>query len=172
MKTAVVVIVLGGALAIQSTLSGLFAGSLRVNLVLVAVTYLALAYGPVTGMLAGMAGGLVQDALAGGIVGIGGLSKTLIGFFVGVLGAQFIVSTTVPRFLMFVGATFVHELVLEGLGALVGGRAFSMHVDATLLQALVNGVIGVLAFIIVENGPDLLQRRRMRRSARVGKGRY
>ena len=44
----------------------------RVNLVLVAVVYVALAFGPVTGLLAGTAGGLVQDALAGGIVGIGG----------------------------------------------------------------------------------------------------
>lgn len=172
MKTAVGVIAMGAALALQTTLSGLFAGSLRVNLVLVAVTYLALAYGPVTGMLAGMAGGLVQDALAGGIVGIGGLSKTLIGFFVGVLGAQFIVSTTLPRFLMFMAATLVHELVLEGLGALVEGRAFTMHLEATLLQAVFNGVVGVLAFLIVENGPDLLQRRRMRRTARVGKGRF
>lgn len=172
MKTAVGIVTLAAALALQTTISGLFAGSLRVNLVLVAVTYLALAYGPVTGMLAGMAGGLVQDALVGGIVGIGGLSKTLIGFLVGVLGAQFIVSTTLPRLLMFIAATFVHELVLEGLGALVGGRAFSMHVDATLVQAVVNGVVGVMAFIIVENGPDLLQRRRMRHTARVRKGRF
>jgi rod shape-determining protein MreD len=171
-KTAAGIVAVSAALAVQTTLSGLFAGSLRVNLVLVAVTYLALAYGPVTGMLAGMAGGLVQDALAGGIVGIGGLSKTLIGFSVGVLGAQFIVSTMVPRLLMFMAATFVHELVLEGLGALVGGRAFSMHLYATLLQAIFNGVVGVLAFIIVENGPDLLQRRRMRRTPRVGKGRF
>lgn len=169
MKAAAVVVALAGALALQTTLSGLFAGSLRVNLVLVAVTYLALAYGPVTGMLAGMAGGLVQDALAGGIVGIGGLSKTLIGFFVGVLGAQFIVSTMVPRLVMFMAATFVHELVLEGLGALVGGRAFSMHLYVTLVQALVNGVVGVGAFLIVENGPELLQRRRMRHTARASK---
>ena len=35
---------------------------------------------PVTGMLAGTVGGLAQDALAGGIVGIGGMSKTIVGF--------------------------------------------------------------------------------------------
>ena len=90
------------------------AGGTRVNLVLVAVVYVALAFGAVTGLLAGTAGGLAQDALAGGIVGIGGLSKTLVGFVVGVLGAQFIVSQPVPRFVMFVGATFVHELCFRG----------------------------------------------------------
>ena len=44
-------------------------GAIAVNLVLVAVVYLALAYGAVTGLLAGTFGGLAQDALAGGIVG-------------------------------------------------------------------------------------------------------
>ena len=98
-------------------------GTIAVNLVLVAVVYLALAYGAVTGMLAGTIGGLVQDALAGGIVGIGGMSKTIIGFVVGVLGAQFNLSSTVPRLVMFVAATFVHEVVFEGLHAMVGGAA-------------------------------------------------
>ena len=91
----------------------------RVNFVLVAVVYVALAFGAVTGLLAGTAGGLVQDALANGIVGIGGLSKTIVGFFVGVLGAQFIVSQPMPRFVMFVGATFAHELLFQALYALI-----------------------------------------------------
>ena len=74
-------------------------------------------------MLAGTVGGLAQDALAGGIVGIGGMTKTMVGFVVGVLGAQFNLSSTVPRLVMFVAATFVHELVFEGLHAMIGGAA-------------------------------------------------
>ena len=130
------------------------AGGTRVNLVLVAVVYVALAFGAVTGLLAGTAGGLAQDALAGGIVGIGGLSKTLVGFMVGVLGAQFIVSQPLPRFVMFVGATFVHELCFQALYALVESRAFRLHYSATLTQAVVNGVIGIVAFLLVEQGPS------------------
>ena len=57
-----------------------------------------------------MGGGLAQDAVAGGIVGIGGISKTVVGFLVGVLGAHFIVSQPLTRFVMFVGATVLHEL--------------------------------------------------------------
>jgi rod shape-determining protein MreD len=165
-KTAVLLVSLFAALALQTTLSGLLAGgSIAVNLVLVAVVYLALAYGAVSGVLAGTIGGLVQDALAGGIVGLGGMTKTLIGFLVGVLGAQFNLSTTVPRLVMFIAATFVHQLVFEGLHAMIDGRHFSPQWTATLLQALANGILGVVAFAVVENAPGAVQRRRMRRAS-------
>jgi rod shape-determining protein MreD len=163
-KTAVVVFAIGGALVLQTTLSGLMVGgTIAVNLVLVAIVYLALAYGPVTGMLAGTIGGLTQDALAGGIVGIGGMSKTIIGFAVGVLGAQFNLSSTVPRLVMFVAATFMHELMFEGLHAMMGGRPFALQYSATLVQALVNGLVGVTVFLIVERGPEAMLRRRSNR---------
>ena len=166
MKTAAVIVGLIGALALQTTLSGLMAGgAIAVNLVLVAVVYLALAYGAVTGVLAGAVGGLAQDALAGGIVGLGGMTKTLIGFVVGVLGAQFNLSTTVPRLVMFVAATFVHEVLFQGLHALIGGRHFSPLWSAILVQALVNALVGVIGFVLVENGPAMLDRRRSRRAS-------
>ncbi len=166
MKTAGVLLALAVALALQTTLAGLtIRGASSVNLVLVTVVYVALAYGPVTGLLAGAAGGLVQDALAGAIVGIGGLSKTLIGFVVGVLSAQFIVSQPLPRFVMFVGATFVHELCFQALYALAESRGFSMQYSAAFTQAVVNAVLGIMAFWVVESGPQLLQGRRARRSS-------
>jgi rod shape-determining protein MreD len=171
-KTAVVAIAIVGGLALQATLSGLMiGGSIAVNLVLVAVVYLALAYGPVTGVLAGTIAGLAQDALAGGIVGIGGMSKTLIGFVVGVLSAQFNLSTTVPRLVMFVAATFVHEVMFQGLHALVGGRHLTLQYSSTLAQALVNGLVGISIFLIVEQGPEAVQRRRLRRGT-FGKKRF
>jgi rod shape-determining protein MreD len=160
------------ALALQTTLSGLtIGGAAVVNLVLVAIIYIALAYGPVTGLLAGSAGGLIQDALAGGIVGIGGFSKTLVGFLVGVLGAQFIVAQSLPRLVMFVSGTVIHELCYQALYALVETRAFRMSWSTTLTQAMVNGLIGILAFQIVEAGPGLLQRRRAR-GATLSRRRY
>jgi rod shape-determining protein MreD len=172
MRTAGVVLALAGALALQTTLAGLtVGGATAVNLVLVAVVYVALAYGPVSGLLAGSAGGLVQDSLAGGIVGIGGFSKTLVGFLVGVLGAQFIVAQPLPRLVMFVGATIVHELCYQALYALVETRTFTMHWSATLMQAAINGIVGILAFQVVESGPGLIQRRRAR-GATLSKRRY
>lgn len=163
MKAAGVLAALGVALVLQTTLAGLtMTGAAHVNLVLVAVVYVALGHGAVTGLLAGSAGGIIQDALAGSIVGVGGLSKTIVGFLVGVLGAQFIVSQPLPRFVMFVAATLVHELCFQALYAVVESRAFSMHYSATLTQAVVNGAIGILAFQVVEGAPGLMQRRHTR----------
>jgi rod shape-determining protein MreD len=166
MKAAAVVLALVGALALQTTLAGLtIGGGTGVNLVLVAVVYIALVYGPVPGLLAGSTGGIVQDLLAGGIVGIGGLTKTIVGFAVGVLGAQFIVAQPLPRFVMFVGATVVHELCFQALYALVEARTVALRWAPILTQAAVNGVVGIIAFQIVELGPGLLQRRQDRSSS-------
>jgi rod shape-determining protein MreD len=162
-KTAVVLLAIAAALVLQTTLSGMIGGTIAVNLVLVALVYLALAYGPVTGMLGGTIGGLTQDALSNGIVGLGGMTNTIIGFAVGVLGAQFNLSSTVPRLVMFVAATFVHAIMFEGLHALTEWRPFGLPWSATLIQALVNSLVGVTAFMLVERGPEALARRRMSR---------
>ena len=166
MRTFLVVVGFGLAIVVQAILSGLLmGGAVAVNLVLVAVVYVALAFGPMTGLFAGSIGGLVQDALGGGIVGIGGMTKTAIGFLVGVLSAQFNLATLVPRLVMFVAATFVHELVVGGLQAIAVGQPYSVKLSAVLLQALVNGLIGIVAFVLVENGPQMVANRRMRRAS-------
>lgn len=165
MKAIIVLAGLVVALLLQTTIAGLSleAGSL-VNVVLIAVVYVALSMGALTGLLAGATGGLTQDAIAGSVLGIGGLSKTLVGFLVGVLGAQFIVSQPIPRFVMFVGATFLHELCFQGLHALVEGQAFQFGYRSVLAQAAINGVLGILAFQVVEGAPGMMQRREARRS--------
>jgi rod shape-determining protein MreD len=164
MKTAGVLLALVVALAVQTSLSGLtMTGASMVNLVVVAVVYAALVFGPVTGMVAGTAGGLAQDALAGGIVGIGSLSKTIVGFLAGLLGAHFIVAQPLPRFVMFVSASVLHELCYQGLSALVEVRPLRLAYGPVLTQAAINGIVGLSAFFVVERLPGMLQRRRARR---------
>jgi rod shape-determining protein MreD len=164
MKTAGVLLALVVALAVQTSLSGLtMTGASMVNLVLVAVVYTALVFGPTTGMMAGTAGGLAQDALAGGIVGIGSLSKTIVGFLAGLLGAHFIVAQPLPRFVMFVSASVVHEFCYQGLSALIEVRPLRLAYGPVLTQAAINGIVGLAAFFVVERLPGALQRRRARR---------
>ena len=164
MKTAGVLLALVVALAVQTSLSGLtMTGASMVNLVVVAVVYVALVFGPMTGLMAGTAGGLAQDALAGGIVGIGSLSKTIVGFLAGMLGGHFIVVQPLPRFVMFVSASVVHEICYQGLSALIEVRPLRLAYGPVLTQAAINGIVGLTAFFVAERLPGALQRRRARR---------
>jgi rod shape-determining protein MreD len=164
MNAVGVLLALIAALTVQTTLSGLtMSGASMVNLVVVTVVYTALVFGPVTGMMAGTAGGLAQDALAGGIVGIGSLSKTIVGFLAGLLGAHFIVAQPLPRFVMFVSASVLHEICYQGLSALFEVRPLRLAYGPVLTQAAINGIVGLTAFFVVERLPGALQRRRARR---------
>lgn len=166
MKALIVLAALVLALLFQTTLAGMsLQGGSLVNFVLVAVIYVALALGAMTGLLAGAAGGLVQDAIAGGVLGIGGISKTIVGFAVGVIGAQFIVSQPIPRLVMFVVGTVVHELCFQSMYALIEGRMLQFTWGTMFTQAVLNGIVGVLAFQIVEGAPGLKQRREARKAS-------
>jgi rod shape-determining protein MreD len=144
-------VVLAVALALQTTAARfLVGGSTVVDLVLVVVVWLALTKGPVTGMLVGSTAGLVQDALSSGVIGIGGFAKLLVGFLVGIIGQQFIVTAVLPRFVMLLAATLLHAAVFMGLYMLLGLRTFSSPFVAASSQAVGNAVVGMIAFTIIE----------------------
>jgi len=167
-RAAGVILAVAVALAIQTTMARfLVRGSVAVDLVLVAVVYVALTSGPVTGMLAGTFAGLIQDALTTGIIGIGGLAKTIVGFLAGIIGTQFIVAQPLPRFVVFFGATVLHAVVFMGLYALTNQRDFGTPYAAVLGQAVGNSVVGVVAFQLVELLPGAMERRRTQRSSRL-----
>jgi rod shape-determining protein MreD len=114
-------------------------------------------------MLAGSVAGIIQDALSSGVIGIGGLAKSIVGFAVGVVGQQFIVTAALPRFVMFLAASAAHAAVFMGLYVLLGLRSFPSPWAAILSQALGNAVVGMIAFTIIESLPGVVERRRMRR---------
>ena len=156
------------ALALQTTLGRFFMrGDVSVDLVLVAVIYVALTRGPVGGMVAGSLAGLVQDSLAAPVVGIGGLAKAIVGFFAGAFAQQFIVTALLPRLVMFVAASLVHSAVLMGLYAVfdeVG--SFPSFWRSIAGQAFGNAIVGTVAFAALEAVPGLVERRRLARRGR------
>lgn len=167
MKAAASLLALAVALALQTTLGSLvIRGTAALDLVLIVVVYLALISGPVTGLLLGTAAGLVQDSLSSGIIGIGGLAKTVVGFVAGVLGTQFIVTAPLSRFVVFVFATVLHAAVFMGLYTLLGLRQFDDPWAAVITQAVGNGFLGVVGAQLVELLPGLRDRRKARRMVR------
>jgi len=162
-KAAGIILAVAAALALQTTLARYFRGNVTLDLVLVVVVYVALTSGPVTGLLTGTFAGLVQDAMAiaaPGVIGIGGLAKTLVGFLAGIIGTQFIVAQPVPRFVVFFGATLLHGLVFIGLYVLLNLRYFESPYAAVATQAAGNAAVGVMAFQLVELLPGAVERRR------------
>lgn len=173
MRTAGIILIVAAGLVLQTSLTRFtVGGGWALDLVLVAVCFCALSWGPAAGIVAGTLGGLAQDALSGGVLGIGGFSKTLVGFLAGAIGQQFIVAQFVPRFLVFVAGTFAHQLCFWGLYALVEQRATAVPWASVTMQALINAAIGVLVFQLIEVGPGFASRRRARRSRLSSGGRW
>jgi rod shape-determining protein MreD len=164
-KIAGIILAVVVALALQTTLARFVIGrTVAVDLVLVVVVYVALTSGPATGLMTGAVAGLVQDALSSGVVGIGGLSKTIVGFLAGVVGTQFIVAQPVPRFLVFFAASIVHAIVFMGLYIVLDLRHFGAPWAEVAGRAAGNAVVGVVAFQVVELLPGAVERRRAART--------
>jgi rod shape-determining protein MreD len=157
MKTLQIALLVIGSVLLQSLLTLLFGGAVF-DLVLVAAVIVGLLYGRVAGLLAGAAGGMLQDALSGGILGLSGLGKSLVGYLAGLAGTQFIVTQAMPRGLVFLGATFLNAACFMGLSVLLGLRQYDGPFFEVAVQGFVNAGAGVLLFYALEQAPTLRAR--------------
>ena len=114
----------------------------------------------------GSLAGLIQDQLSTGVLGIGGLAKSIVGFAVGAIGQQFIITAALPRFVTFIGATAAYQALFMGLYVVLGLRSFPSPWKAIATQALGNAVVGMVAFTIIEALPGVMERRRIGRRSR------
>jgi rod shape-determining protein MreD len=164
-KVVGVVVATAVALALQTTLASfIIRGNIAVDLVLVVVIGAALVGGPVLGLFTGTFAGLVQDALASEIVGIGGFAKTLVGFLAGLVATQFIVARPLPRFVVFFAGSVLQRVVFVAMYALIGLPQAASSYAEVAWQATANAVVGVTAFQLIELLPGAVERRRAMRS--------
>jgi rod shape-determining protein MreD len=164
-KAAAIALAVVLAVALQTILARVAApAAMNLDLVLVVVTYLGLGWGPGAGLLAGTAGGLSQDVLSSGTIGIGGLAGTVVGFLAGIVGTQFIVGQPLPRMIVFVAATLVHVLVVAGLFFLLELRPVVLSYSRIALQAVGNATVGVLLCQVSDWLPAAIERRRHERA--------
>lgn len=177
MRAAGIALSLAVALAFQTSLARFFApGANLVDLVFVAVVYIALIGGPAAGLVTGAIAGLAQDALAAtgssavavgagvvsarSIIGIGGLAKTVVGFFAGIIGSQFIVARPLPRALVFFTAAVAHAIIFAGLYRVLDSGHAQTSYGAIFSQAGASALVGVLIFQVAESLPAFVDRRR------------
>ncbi len=102
--------------------------------------------------------------MSGGVLGVSGLSNSLVGCAAGVLGTQFIVSSTLARFVVFVLGSLAQSGIVVAVYSLIDPRGFGAPPTPIVIRAVINGLVGVLAFQVVERTPQMLERRRYRRA--------
>ena len=137
--------------------------TLEIDIPLVVVVSVALSSGSVIGMWTGTAAGLLQDVMSGGIVGVSGLAKSIVGFSVGVIGAQFLVTSNWEHSLIVVAATVLHFFCFLGVYAVIPSAGPQVFSSTLLLQAVSNGVIALTIFYVVEHAPSVMLHLRRRR---------
>ncbi len=173
MNIARVLLVVAVGLVLQMALARYAVGGRwAFDLVLVAVVYAGLAWGPIAGMWAGTAGGLIQDALSGDVIGVGGLAKTIAGLGAGVAGSQFVVSQASSRVATVVVVTVGHRLLLVSLLAIVDQRWSDISWTAMLVEIGVNGLAGLIAFKATELAPGAVRQSRQLRRSSLSKRRW
>ena len=163
MRVAWVAFALAAALAVQTTLVEMVAGpGAPLDLGLMVVIVVAIVNGPRAGLWTGTFGGLLQDALSGGVIGMGGLAKTVVGYLGGQFAAQFMVTRLWHKALVFVGGSLLHAaLFVGGYGLLFEDRVVVTQRDL-LMQAAANTVVGLVVAVGLQTIPDEAERQRLR----------
>jgi rod shape-determining protein MreD len=116
------------------------------DLPLLVVLYYGLQRGPSVALVLGAGFGIVQDSLTGSLLGAGAVSRSLVGYAVGVTGTRIDLARPVAQLLLIAGGT-VTARVLELLTLAVMGRRFVLSSPADLLaSAIGNAIVGLAAF--------------------------
>ena len=161
-----IALALAAALLAQTAIVRMVASEgLPTDLVLIVVIFAALSRGRLAGLWTGTAGGLLQDMLSGGIIGISGLAKCITGVLVGMAGSRFIIETIWQHLVVIVLASTFHTVSVLGVYALVGA-APAATATFVLSRAAAEGMLGISALTLARVVPVAVQRTRQRLSWR------
>jgi rod shape-determining protein MreD len=169
-KPASVVATVAAGLLLQVVLARFAVGGAWVfDFVLVAVVFAGLQWGPAAGLVAGTIGGLGQDLIGGGIVGISGLAKTPVGLVAGVIGTQFVLTRPHGRALVVAAASVTHRLLMIAVTALVEQHWSGTTWSAMLTETGLNTAAAFVVFQIASAVPGVMERQRISRRASFGR---
>lgn len=137
----------------QTTWLELFSfGGVTPDLALIWVVYCGVRCSRSAGIGAGIAMGVIQDSLSGGLLGVNTLSKGLIGYFFSTLKDKFFVEGVIP-----IGFFLIFSSVFDGLvfyftmGTIMKGEVASSFLYQSLpVFSIYNALIGPFMFLILD----------------------
>ncbi|MFQ5898337.1 MAG: rod shape-determining protein MreD [Candidatus Methylomirabilia bacterium] len=155
MRFTLALMVFGGGLAHTTVAPMLMVAGVTPDIPLILTVLLGLRKGPEVGCLTGFGAGLLQDVTSGGVLGVQALTKSLVGFLVGLLGGRLWISNPLVQ---VVGLVLLS--LAEGVARFALLQLFhfppslgEMMRYVILPQALYNGFLGsavVLALVWIE----------------------
>jgi rod shape-determining protein MreD len=103
------------ALLLQLTLAGYIRFFAYIDMPLLVTVYFGLQRAPVLGMAVGLAAGLGGDIISGGVLGVGGFTKTIIGYMVALASVKLSLENRLVRLLVVAVASITNTLIFVGL---------------------------------------------------------
>ena len=152
MSTLRALALMGLCLGLQAGLGYLWPRSgTYVDLMLVPVTWYAIAHSQRGAMLVGCASGLMEDAwLHAGTFGINGFKKTLIGWLLGGVGSRFDLNQPPGRFVSGLLVGLADGLLDVGLRRLLAQRVLGPELLPLFVRSVVAGLLIVVSFRLLE----------------------
>lgn len=115
MQTFKILLTIAVALFLQLLLGKYLAFFKYIDLALLITVYFSLQREPLLGMAAGLAAGLGGDIIAGGILGVGGFSKTLIGYIISMASVKLSIENPLARLAAVALASVANTALFIGL---------------------------------------------------------
>ncbi len=134
-------------------------GGVTPDLILVWVVYCGVQYSRSNGIGAGIALGLAQDSLSGGLLGVNTLSKSLIAYFFSTLKDKFYVKGMIPIGIFLIVSSIFDGLVFYfSMETILRGEVASRFLYQSLpIYSIYNALIGPFMFMALDKIDGWLQ---------------
>ncbi|MFP5227478.1 MAG: rod shape-determining protein MreD [Acidobacteriota bacterium] len=105
---------------------------------------------PVSATLAGTVIGVAQDGLTHNPLGVFGIAKAVVGYMAASLGVRVDTENHGARFLLTFGFTLAQTVILWLLERHMLGQPYAWHGVHEAIRAVVNSVVGVILFALLD----------------------
>lgn len=120
------------------------------DLSLILIAYWAIYRSRTEALFVGSLTGILLDAAFGWPLGYNGFSKTLAAFAIGQAAKRFNVEGFGVRFALLTAASFLSSLTVSGLFSLLQSAPSAFYIEASLIQSLITGAVGVVMLSLLD----------------------